>query len=116
MVMQHSIFIFVFFYVDRIGTGQNYTNSFSFNDNTDALGSLSQRIDDKKTDSNEKWNILMKELNNEKQRNQSLNSSFLPRHSAAILSQGQMPKGGMYCIVLNMASVFSRIKRFRIEK
>ncbi|XP_071165575.1 guanylate cyclase soluble subunit beta-2-like [Mytilus edulis] len=80
----------------RIGTGQNYTNSFSFNDNTEALGSLSQRIDDKKTDSNEKWNILMKELNNEKQRNQSLYSSFLPRHSAAILSQGQMPKGDYY--------------------
>ena len=81
----------------RIGTGQNYTNMFSFGDNTDAEGmNNGGRLDDKKMDTREKWNILMKDLNNEKQRNHALYSSFLPRHSAAILNQGQMPKGGRY--------------------
>jgi hypothetical protein len=70
---------------------------FSFGDNTDAEGmNNGGRLDDKKMDPREKWNILMKDLNNEKQRNHALYSSFLPRHSAAILNQGQMPKGGRY--------------------
>lgn len=81
----------------RIGTGQNYTNMFSFGDTTDAAGiNNGGGLDDKKMDPREKWNILMRELNNEKQRNHALYSSFLPRHSAAILNQGQMPKGDYY--------------------
>lgn len=70
---------------------------FSVGDNTDAAGMTNDgRLDDKKMDPREKWNILMRDLNNEKQRNHALYSSFLPRHSAAMLNQGQMPKGGRY--------------------